>query len=71
MNIREKINAARARLVAAGIESGEAGRDANLLARHALGWDRAMVYAHETDEATARNPPECARRVTVTRATPP
>ena len=53
MNIREKINAARARLVAAGIEHGEAGRDANLLARHVLGWDRAMVYAHETDEASA------------------
>ena len=53
MNIREKINAARARLAAAGIEYGEAGRDANLLARHVLGWDRAMVYAHETDEASA------------------
>jgi release factor glutamine methyltransferase len=53
VNIREKINAARARLAAAGIEHGEAGRDANLLARHVLGWDRAMVYAHETDEATA------------------
>ena len=53
MNIREKINAARARLVAAGIENGEAGRDANLLARHVLGWDRSMVYAHETDEAGA------------------
>ena len=53
MNIREKINAARARLVAAGIDNGEAGRDANLLARHVLGWDRAMVYSHETDEASA------------------
>ena len=53
VNIREKINAARARLAAAGIEHGEAGRDANLLARHVLGWDRAMVYSHETDEATA------------------
>ena len=53
MNIREKINAARARLVTAGIEHGEAGRDANLLARHVLGWDRSMVYAHETDEASA------------------
>ena len=53
MNVRQKINAARARLVAAGIENGEAGRDANLLARHVLDWDRAMVYARETDEATA------------------
>ena len=53
MNIREKINASRARLVAAGIENGEAGRDANLLARHILGWDRATVYTRETEEANA------------------
>ena len=53
MNIREKINAARARLVTAGIDNGEAGRDANLLARHVLGWDRATVYTRENDEATA------------------
>ncbi len=53
MNIREKINASRARLVAAGIDSGEAGRDANLLARHVLGWDRAMVYTRENDQADA------------------
>jgi release factor glutamine methyltransferase len=53
VNVREKINAARARLVAAGIENGEAGRDANLLARHVLGWDRATVYSRETEEAAA------------------
>ena len=52
MNIRQKINAARARLVTAGIENGEAGRDANLLARHLLGWDRPTLYARETDAAT-------------------
>ena len=52
MNIREKINAARGRLVAAGIDNGEAGRDANLLARHVLGWDRATVYTRENDEAS-------------------
>ena len=52
MNIREKINAARARLTAAGIEHGEAGRDANLLARHVLGWDRATVMTRENEEAT-------------------
>jgi release factor glutamine methyltransferase len=51
VNIREKINHARARLVAAGIDNGEAGRDANLLARHVLGWDRATVYTRETDAA--------------------
>jgi release factor glutamine methyltransferase len=53
LNVRQKINAARARLVSAGIEDGEAGRDANLLARHVLGWDRATVYTRETDDATA------------------
>jgi release factor glutamine methyltransferase len=52
VNIREKINAARARLVAAGIDNGEAGRDANLLARHVLGWDRATVMTRELEEAT-------------------
>jgi release factor glutamine methyltransferase len=52
LNVRQKINAARARLVSAGIENGEAGRDANLLARHVLGWDRATVYTRENDEAT-------------------
>lgn len=52
MNVRQKINAARARLVAAGIENGEAGRDANLLARHVLEWDRATLYSYETDEAS-------------------
>ena len=53
MNVRQKINTARARLVAAGIENGEAGRDANLLARHVLEWDRATLMAYETDEAVA------------------
>jgi release factor glutamine methyltransferase len=52
VNIREKINAARARLVAAGIDNGEAGRDANLLARHVLGWDRATVMTRELEAAT-------------------
>ncbi|HWI16467.1 MAG TPA: peptide chain release factor N(5)-glutamine methyltransferase [Vicinamibacterales bacterium] len=52
MNLRQKINAARARLVSSGIEDGEAGRDANLLARHVLGFDRATLMTRETDEAT-------------------
>lgn len=49
MNLRDKIAGARARLVAAGIDSGEAGRDAVLLARHVLGWDRATIYANYDD----------------------
>lgn len=49
MNLRDRIAAARARLAAAGIESGEAGRDAVLLARHILEWDRATLYANYDD----------------------
>jgi release factor glutamine methyltransferase len=51
MNVRQKINEGRARLAAAGIDNGEAGRDANLFARHLLGWDRPMLMVRETDEA--------------------
>lgn len=51
MTIREAISAARARLVAAGIEPGEAGRDARLLARHALGWDRPTLVTRESEDA--------------------
>lgn len=46
MNLRDKIALARTRLAAAGIESAEAGRDAVLLARHVLDWDRATIYAN-------------------------
>jgi release factor glutamine methyltransferase len=37
-------------LVAAGIPAGEAGLDAELLARHVLGWDRATLLARATEE---------------------
>jgi release factor glutamine methyltransferase len=50
--LREKIGAAQARLVAAGILDGEAGRDAVLLARHVLGCDRATIYANYQDPVT-------------------
>jgi release factor glutamine methyltransferase len=53
VTLREKISVARARLVAAGIDSGEAGRDAALLARHVLGWDRASLLANGDHPATA------------------
>lgn len=52
MTLRQKIGAAQARLVAAGIQDGEAGRDAVLLARHVLDWDRATLYANYYDPAT-------------------
>lgn len=53
MTLREKIGAAQARLVAAGIQESEAGRDAVLLARHVLDWDGATLYANYHDPATA------------------
>ena len=53
MILREKLLAARARLVAAGIGGSEAGRDAGLLARHVLGWDRAKLLADDDQPATA------------------
>jgi release factor glutamine methyltransferase len=43
------VRAARARLVAAGIDASEAAMDAALLARFALGWDLARLLAHETE----------------------
>lgn len=53
MTLREKIRVARARLAAAGIDNGEAGRDAALLARHVLGWDRAGLLTNDDQPATA------------------
>lgn len=52
MTLREAIAAARTRLVAAGIEPGEATRDASLLARHVLGWDRATLVTRDSDAAS-------------------
>ncbi len=49
MTLRQHLTAAKARLVAAGIESSEAARDVLLLARHVLGWDRATIHARDTD----------------------
>ena len=53
MTLRQCITAAKARLVAAGIEPSEAARDALLLAMHALGWDRATLHARDTDPPPA------------------
>jgi release factor glutamine methyltransferase len=66
LTLRDTIQAALGRLVGAGIDSGEAGRDAVLLARHVLGWDRATLYAnyHEPPAAdfNARFDPLIERR---------
>jgi release factor glutamine methyltransferase len=53
MTLHEHLRAARARLIAAGIPSVEAALDGELLARHALGWDRVALVAHLPDPAPA------------------
>jgi release factor glutamine methyltransferase len=56
--VAERLADARARLEAAGIPAPDAPFDAEVLARHALGWDRAtlLVHAHENE------PPEFESR---------
>jgi release factor glutamine methyltransferase len=51
--LQAQIRQARARLAAAGIPADEASLDAELLARHVLGWDRATLVARVVDEASA------------------
>lgn len=51
--LRSAIQRARDQLIAAGIDAGEAGRDAELLARHVLEWDRATLIANDVDTAPA------------------
>jgi release factor glutamine methyltransferase len=47
--LHDRIARARETLVAAGIAPEEASLDANLLARHVLGWDRARLIASARD----------------------
>jgi release factor glutamine methyltransferase len=44
--VRERIEAARDRLVRAGLRPEHAATDADVLARHVLGWDRARLLTH-------------------------
>ena len=48
--LRDTIARVRDRLVAAGVDTEEAALDAELLTRHALGWDRATLVARLRDE---------------------
>jgi release factor glutamine methyltransferase len=52
MTIAERVAAARRELEAAGIPPPEAGLDAELLARSALGWDRAALVTRRREPAT-------------------
>ena len=45
-SVRERIEAARDTLVRAGLQPDDAAVDAAVLARHALGWDRAALLTH-------------------------
>jgi release factor glutamine methyltransferase len=49
LTLHDHLAHARARLVAAGIAPDEAALDAELLARHVLGWDRARLIASARD----------------------
>jgi release factor glutamine methyltransferase len=51
LELRAAIRRGRDRLIAAGVEPGEAALDAELLAREALDWDRATLVARLADAA--------------------
>lgn len=50
-SVRGHVHAARARLISAGLEREEAAVDAEVLARSALGWDRATYVSDVGTEA--------------------
>jgi release factor glutamine methyltransferase len=52
-SVYERIVAARLMLVRAGLRSEDAAIDAEVLARHALGWDRARLIAEGREPAPA------------------
>ncbi|MCC7241603.1 MAG: peptide chain release factor N(5)-glutamine methyltransferase [Acidobacteria bacterium] len=51
MTLQALVREARTRLAFAGITGAEAALDADLLARHVLGWDRAVFVARMLEEA--------------------
>jgi release factor glutamine methyltransferase len=53
MSLQRIVRLARAELAAAGIPPAEAAMDADLLARHALGWDLATLLSRAADEPPA------------------
>jgi release factor glutamine methyltransferase len=67
LTIRDAVSIARAQFEAAGIMAVEAALDAELLARDALGWDRATWVARNLESAPrsfdARFAALCARRL--------
>jgi release factor glutamine methyltransferase len=53
MTLHERIAAARRQLVRAGLPADAAAIDAEVLARHVLGWDRAQLFSRHRDAAPA------------------
>jgi release factor glutamine methyltransferase len=53
MTLHEHIAAARRQLEASGISADAAALDADVLARHVLGWDRAQLLSRNRDTAPA------------------
>jgi len=51
MTLYERLATARKQLEAAGIAAAAAALDAEVLARHVLGWDRAQLLSHNRDAA--------------------
>ena len=49
--LHDQIAEGRRRLVSAGFRAEEAAIDAEVLARHVLGWDRARLFAHGREPA--------------------
>ena len=58
-SVAERLAAAKRRLEAAGLKPADAALDAEVLARHVLGWDRATLLAHSRD-----NEPRPSRKPT-------
>ena len=53
MTLHQRIGAARRQLEAVGIAASAAALDAEVLARHVLGWDRAQLLSHNRDATPA------------------
>ena len=53
MTLAERVTEAAWRLAEAGIDAGDAAFDAEVLARHGLGWDRAAYLARRREPAPA------------------
>jgi release factor glutamine methyltransferase len=53
MTLHQRIGAARRQLEAVGIAANAAALDAEVLARHVLGWDRAQLLSHNRDATPA------------------